>query len=126
MMAEASIATILFTGIVGSTERAAQLGDQRWRELLAQHHEIVRAALTRFGGEEIATAGDGFLALFDRPTLAIGCSATTPFGVVNCRKGNLESRASRSLAVISSQVWIEIRLANWTCRSINPPERRSR
>ncbi|MBA3583563.1 MAG: adenylate/guanylate cyclase domain-containing protein [Gemmatimonadetes bacterium] len=70
-----SIATTLFTDIVGSTEKAAALGDRRWREVLRQHHVVVRAQLGRFGGQEIATAGDGFLAVFDNPARAIVCAA---------------------------------------------------
>ena len=67
------LATILFTDVVRSTERARALGDAGWFELLARHHEAVRAELARFGGEEIDTAGDGFLALFDGPARAIRC-----------------------------------------------------
>jgi class 3 adenylate cyclase/SAM-dependent methyltransferase len=74
MQPERSIATILFTDIVGSTERAAELGDLGWRDLLAEHHELVRQALRRYDGREIATAGDGFLAIFDSPDLTIRCA----------------------------------------------------
>ena len=66
--------TILFTDIVGSTERAADLGDHRWRELLERHHEHVRRQIRKCGGEEIATAGDGFLVLFDSPARALACA----------------------------------------------------
>lgn len=65
------LATVLFTDIVGSTQLATQLGDQRWRALLEQHHAAVRAELTRYRGREIDTAGDGFLATFDGPARAI-------------------------------------------------------
>ena len=65
------LATVLFTDIVGSTERAAKLGDQRWTELLADHHRIVRAELERSRGREVRIAGDGFLATFDGPARAI-------------------------------------------------------
>jgi class 3 adenylate cyclase len=65
------LATILVTDIVGSTARAAELGDRAWRELLDRHHSIVRGELERFRGEEIDTAGDGFLATFDGPGRAI-------------------------------------------------------
>ena len=65
------LATVVFTDIVGSTERAAALGDRAWRDLLERHHEIVRAELGRFRGREIDTAGDGFLAAFDGPARAI-------------------------------------------------------
>jgi len=65
------LATILFTDIVGSTERARELGDRRWRELLEAHHAVVRRELARAGGRELDTAGDGFLAAFDGPARAI-------------------------------------------------------
>src|SRR6266498_4017267 len=65
------LATVVFTDIVGSTERAAALGDRAWRDLLERHHEIVRAELGRFRGREIDTAGDGFLAAFDGPARAV-------------------------------------------------------
>jgi len=68
------LATILFTDLVGSTERASALGDQAWAALLALHNDAVRAELRRFAGEEIDTAGDGFLALFDGPARAIRCA----------------------------------------------------
>jgi class 3 adenylate cyclase len=68
------LATVLFTDIVGSTERAAQLGDARWRELLLAHHDIVRAELERFAGREIDTAGDGVFAAFDGPARAVRCA----------------------------------------------------
>ena len=65
------LATILFTDLVASTERVRALGDRAWAELLDAHHRLVRRELARFGGEEIDTAGDGFLALFDGPARAI-------------------------------------------------------
>jgi pimeloyl-ACP methyl ester carboxylesterase len=71
---EQVLATVLFTDIVGSTERARELGDRRWRELLERHHEAVRAELGRFRGREIDTAGDGFLASFDGPARGIRCA----------------------------------------------------
>jgi pimeloyl-ACP methyl ester carboxylesterase len=67
------LATVMFTDIVGSTERLAELGDGRWRELLAAHHAGVRRELARFRGREVKTLGDGFLAIFDGPARAIGC-----------------------------------------------------
>ena len=67
---ERVLATVLFTDIVGSTERAAAMGDRDWTDLLARHHEIVRAELARHRGIEIDTAGDGFLATFDGPARA--------------------------------------------------------
>ena len=68
------LATVLFTDLVGSTERAVALGDASWGALLASHNDAVRRELARFGGEEIDTAGDGFLALFDGPARAIRCA----------------------------------------------------
>jgi class 3 adenylate cyclase len=68
------LATVLFTDIVGSTERAAALGDRRWHELLAAHHVVVHHQLDRWQGQEIDTSGDGFMASFDRPARAIGCA----------------------------------------------------
>src|SRR2546423_11630332 len=64
---ERVFATVLFTDIVGSTERAVSLGDRRWARLLAIHHGLVRAQLARFGGREVDTAGDGFFAAFGIP-----------------------------------------------------------
>ena len=61
------LATVLFTDIVGSTEKAAALGDQRWRDLLDNHHATIRRNLARFRGHEVKTTGDGFLATFDGP-----------------------------------------------------------
>lgn len=69
------LATLLFTDIVGATQRAAELGDRRWRDLLAEHNALVRRELVRFRGREVDTAGDGFLATFDGPARAIGCAA---------------------------------------------------
>lgn len=70
------LATVLFTDIVGSTKRAVELGDRDWRELLEQHHAIVRRQLARFRGHEVNIAGDGFLATFDGPGRAIRCAVS--------------------------------------------------
>jgi class 3 adenylate cyclase len=80
------LATVLFTDLVGSTERAADLGDRRWRDLLEQHHAAVRRELARFDGREVDTAGDGFFATFDGPARAIRCAqaivdAVRPLGL---------------------------------------------
>jgi len=72
---ESLLATILFTDIVGSTDRAAQLGDRRWKELVARHDELVRQAVMRFRGRELDHAGDGFLIAFDGPARAIRCAS---------------------------------------------------
>jgi len=70
------LATVVFTDIVGSSERAAELGDRRWRELLDAHHATVRSQLARFHGEEIDTAGDGFFAAIDGPARAINAACS--------------------------------------------------
>jgi class 3 adenylate cyclase len=67
------LTTVLFTDIVGSSQRAAALGDRAWRELLGAHHAAVRRELERFQGQEVDTAGDGFLATFDGPARAVRC-----------------------------------------------------
>ncbi len=68
------LASVLFTDIVGSTERAAELGDRRWREVLDSHDELVRRELEVYGGHEVKSTGDGFLATFDGPAAAIRCA----------------------------------------------------
>jgi pimeloyl-ACP methyl ester carboxylesterase len=75
------LATVLFTDIVGATERAGALGDRAWRELLERHHAIVRNALARFRGVEVDTAGDGFFARFDGPARAIRCATAIRDGL---------------------------------------------
>ena len=80
------LATVLFTDVVGSTERAAELGDRRWRDLLEQHHASIRRELARFNGREVDTAGDGFFATFDGPARGIRCAqaivgAVKPLGL---------------------------------------------
>jgi DNA-binding NarL/FixJ family response regulator len=72
--AERILATVMFSDIVSSTERAAEIGDRRWRDVLDRHDELVRAELGAHGGREIKTTGDGFLALFDAPARAIRCA----------------------------------------------------
>jgi class 3 adenylate cyclase len=87
---ERVLATVLFTDIVGSTERARELGDRGWRDLLERHHEAVRAELARFRGREIDTAGDGFFATFDGPARAIRSAKAITESV---RRLGLEIRA---------------------------------
>jgi len=84
------LATVLFTDIVGSTARAAEIGDTAWRELLGRHHTLVRGELVRFRGEELDTAGDGFFAAFDGPGRAIECARAIREAV---RSLDLEIRA---------------------------------
>ncbi|CAB5152637.1 Adenylate cyclase (EC [Olavius algarvensis associated proteobacterium Delta 3] len=74
METERILTTVLFTDIVESTKRVVGMGDQRWRNLLERHHDIVREELKRFRGQEIDTAGDGFFAIFDGPARAIHCA----------------------------------------------------
>ena len=78
---ESVLATLMFTDIVSSTERAAELGDRAWRDLLAQHNALVRRELARFRGEERDTAGDGFFATFDGPARAIRAAQAIVAGV---------------------------------------------
>jgi class 3 adenylate cyclase len=84
------LATVLFTDIVGSTEKAATLGDAAWKDLLDQHHSSIRKELERFAGVELDTAGDGFFASFDGPGRAIHCACAISKGV---RELGLEVRA---------------------------------
>jgi class 3 adenylate cyclase len=87
---ERVLATVLFTDIVGSTERAAELGDAAWRNLLRSHHGLVRRELARYRGREMDTAGDGFFATFDGPARAIHCACAVRDAV---RDLGLEIRA---------------------------------
>ena len=87
---ESVLATVLFTDIVGSTAKAAELGDRDWRELLERHHALIRSELARFRGREIDTAGDGFFAAFDGPARAIRCGRAVTEAV---RELGLEIRA---------------------------------
>ena len=84
------LATVLFTDIVGSTKRSAELGNAAWRALLERHHALVRRRLGQFNGEEIDTAGDGFFAAFDGPRRAIECARAV---VHDVRSVGLEIRA---------------------------------
>jgi pimeloyl-ACP methyl ester carboxylesterase len=86
------LATVLFTDIVGSTERAAELGDRRWRELLDRYYEVSRHEIARFGGREVTTTGDGTLATFDGPARAIRSAAAI---ASSTRRLGIEVRAGR-------------------------------
>jgi class 3 adenylate cyclase len=84
--ADRVLATVLFTDVVSSTERAATSGDRRWLETLERHNAAVRRELERYRGREIDTAGDGFLATFDGPARAVRCAqaimqAVRPLGI---------------------------------------------
>jgi class 3 adenylate cyclase len=72
--ADRVLATVLFADIVGSTEKAATLGDQRWRCLLDSHHAAIRRNLARFRGNEVKTTGDGIFATFDGPARGVRCA----------------------------------------------------
>src|SRR5262245_41945926 len=87
---ERVLATVMFTDIVGSTERAVDLGDRAWKDLLERHHAHVRALLDRYRGVEIDTAGDGFFATFDGPARAIRCARAI---VDEVRRLGIEVRA---------------------------------
>jgi class 3 adenylate cyclase/pimeloyl-ACP methyl ester carboxylesterase len=87
---ETVLATVLFTDIVGSTAKLAEVGDAAWRELVERHHAAVRQQLSRFRGEEVDTAGDGFFARFDGPIRAVRCAQEIG---VSLRELGLEVRA---------------------------------
>jgi class 3 adenylate cyclase len=76
------LATILFTDIVGSTDRAAELGDRRWRDLLESFYSLVRRELPHFRGVEVSTVGDGVLATFDGPARGVRCARSIADAVV--------------------------------------------
>jgi class 3 adenylate cyclase len=84
------LATVMFTDLVDSTTRAAELGDRRWRDLVEEHDRLVRSRLEHYRGQEVKTLGDGFLATFDGPGRAIRCAADLRDGV---RRLGLELRA---------------------------------
>jgi class 3 adenylate cyclase len=98
--AERALTTIVFTDIVGSTQRAAALGDLRWHDLLDNHDRIVRHELGRFRGREVNTSGDGFVATFTSPSVAIDCAdaivdAVRPLGIevrIGIHAGEVEIR----------------------------------
>ena len=75
------LTTLLFTDIAQSTQLAATMGDRRWRDVLDQHHEVMRGELARFGGREVSTTGDGFFAAFDRPVSAVRCACAMALAV---------------------------------------------
>ena len=97
------LATVLFTDVVGSTDRARELGDRRWRDLLERHNEVVRRDLERFRGVEIDTAGDGFFATFDGPARAIRCARSI---VENVRGVGLDVRSGLHTGECELERWI--------------------
>jgi class 3 adenylate cyclase len=92
------LATVLFTDIVDSTKKAAEIGDGKWKQLLAAHHERTRAELARHRGREIDTTGDGFFATFDGPARAVRCAQAIQASVrglgieirAGCHTGEIE------------------------------------
>jgi class 3 adenylate cyclase len=117
--AERVLTTIMFTDIVGSTERAAVLGDYRWRDLLDNHDNVVRHELERFNGREVNTAGDGFVATFTSPSAAIACAdaiidAIQVLGIevrVGIHAGEVEVRGALKDDVAGMAVHIGARVA---------------
>ncbi len=117
--AERLLTTIVFTDIVGSTEHAAVLGDNRWRDLLDNHDAIVRQELQRFGGREVNTAGDGFVATFSGPSAALACAdalvdAVRVLGIevrVGIHAGEVEVRGDLKDDVAGMAVHIGARVA---------------
>jgi pimeloyl-ACP methyl ester carboxylesterase len=91
---ERVLTTVLFTDIVDSTSRAAELGDERWRELLQAHHAAVRAQVARYGGREVRSTGDGVFATFEGPARAIACARRTIAAVGSPRKRGRASCSS--------------------------------
>ena len=92
------LATVMFTDLVGSTDKASQVGDACWKDLLERHNATVRAMLARYRGSEVKTTGDGFLATFDGPARAVKCAqaiceAVKPLGLevrAGCHTGEIE------------------------------------
>lgn len=117
------LATVLFTDIVGSTQRAASMSDRTWLELLEQHHTLVRRELARFRGKEIKTAGDGFVATFDGPARAVRCASAIRDGVQHL---GLEIRAGLHTGEIELTgkdiAGIAVHLAARVCTSAGPSE----
>ena len=89
------LATVMFTDIVGSTEKAAELGDKGWGDLVERHHGVVRAMLGRFRGKEVDTAGDGFFATFDGPARGVRCAQAISFVGARSRDRGPRGRAHR-------------------------------
>ena len=117
--AERLLTTIVFTDIVGSTERAAVLGDGRWRDLLDNHDTVIRHELQRFGGHEVNTAGDGFVATFSSPSAALACAddivdAVRVLGIevrVGIHAGEVEVRGALKNDIAGMAVHIGARVA---------------
>ena len=122
------LVTLLFTDLVGSTERLVRLGDRAWYELLALHHRTVREHLDRFAGREIDTSGDGFLATFDGPARAIACGCELRDGLrtlgvevrVGLHTGEIELRGA-DIGGIAVHIASRIEsVRDGSCRVANP------
>jgi len=117
------LATVMFTDIVGSTERAARMSDRAWLELLGQHDTLVRKELARFRGREIKTAGDGFVVTFDGPARAVRCACAIRDGV---RQLGLEIRAGLHTGEIELTgkdiAGIAVHIAARVCAAAGPNE----
>ena len=109
-----ALATVLFTDIVGSTERAVELGDRAWHELVERHHGVVRAMLARYRGREVDTAGDGFFATFDGPARAIRCALASVDAV---RAIGLEIRTASMWARSASRTALSAALRSTSVRA---------
>ena len=137
---ERVLTTIVFTDIVGSTQRAAELGDLRWHDLLDNHDRIVRHELQRFRGREVNTAGDGFVATFTSPSVALDCAeaiveAVRPLGIeiragihageVEVRGADIAGMAVHIAARVAALAGPSEVLASSTVREIVTGSRRS-
>ncbi len=120
------LATVMFSDMVASTERAAEIGDRQWREVLDRHDELVRAQLVVHGGREIKTTGDGFLALFDAPLRAIRCALAIREDLqvadiavrIGIHTGEVERTMSAGSRSTSAPAWRRpARRAMWSCRA---------
>jgi Adenylate and Guanylate cyclase catalytic domain/TAP-like protein len=101
------LATVMFTDIVGSTTKAAEIGDARWKELLRAHDDLIRAELARFRGVEVKTTGDGFLATFDGPARAVSCAQASRMAF-----GRSASRSGPDVIRARSNDWREMSAAS--------------
>ena len=119
------LATVLFTDIVGSTQLAAELGDERWAALLGNHNRIVRDEVARFRGREVDAAGDGFLATFDGPARAIRCASAIRDAL---RALGLEIRAGLHTGEVETagrRSWASACTSVRACRAVLHPGRSS-